>query len=108
MDAKHYSEEGCQDCVENHAQLQLVSMVLQYTGYACYAPDAKDRDAAVKKFSNEWGDAILDCLNDHRQYVKRQAQRQQIVSKLQIFQLRALSLRARQADLWSSPVGARL
>ena len=26
----------------------------------------------VKKFFNEWGDAILDCLNDHRQYVTGQ------------------------------------
>ena len=59
-------------CPNEQTQFQLVTMVLELTGYACCRAGAKDRDALVKRFYDQWGDAILDGLNEHRQYVTGQ------------------------------------
>ena len=54
-------------CPNESAQDKLVAMVLELTGYACFRESAKDRDQRIKQFTEQWGDAILDGLNEHRQ-----------------------------------------
>ena len=53
-------------CPNESAQDKFVEMVLVMTGYACFRESAKDRDERIKQFTEQWGDAILDGLNEHR------------------------------------------